>query len=133
MSHRENNNDDDEDFFDIHLTDAQTNNLRLAVRYIRNDLTTLLTKPGLLSFSKKISVKLTDISSKGAAIECDKKLGIKRKIILEFVFKDNRSFILHAKIIHKIKNKKQYGLKFDKFNHELGDYLLSTQNDLTFK
>ena len=133
MSHRENNNDDDEDFFDIHLTDAQTNNLRLAVRYIRNDITTLLTKPGLLSFSKKISVKLTDISSKGAAIECDKKLGIKRKIILEFVFKDNRSFILHAKIIHKIKNKKQYGLKFDKFNHELGDYLLSTQNDLTFK
>ena len=133
MSHRENNNDDDEDFFDMHLTDAQTNNLRIAVRYIRTDITTLLTKPGWLSFSKDIPVKLLDISSKGAAIECEKKLGIKRKIILKLVFKDSHSFILHAKIIHKIKNKKQYGLKFDKFNHELGDYLLSTQNDLTFK
>jgi len=132
MSHRENNNDD-EDFFDMHLTDVQTNNLRIAVRYIRTDITTSLTTPGLLSFSKKISVKLIDISSKGAAIECDKKLGIKRKIILKLVFKDSHSFILHAKIIHHIKNKKQYGLKFDKFNHELGDYLLSSQNDLTFK
>ena len=133
MSHRENNNDDDEDFFDIHLTDEQTNNLRIAVRYIRTDITTSLSKPGLFSFSKEIPVKLLDISSKGAAIECEKKLGIKRKIIIELVFKDNHSFILHAKIIHHTKNKKQYGLKFDKFNNELGDYLLATQNDLTFK
>ena len=131
MSHRENNNDDD--FFEMHLTDAQINNLRIAVRYIRTDITTSLTKPGLLSFLKEIPVKVLDIRSKGAAIECEKKLGIKRKIIIELVFKDNHSFILHAKIIHKIKNKKQYGLKFDKFNHELGDYLLSTQNDLIFK
>jgi hypothetical protein len=131
MSHRQNDNDDE--FFEMHLTDAQTNNLRIAVRYIRTDIMASLTKSGLLSLSKQIPVKLLDISSKGAAIDCEKKLGIKRKIILELIFNDNQSFTLHAKIIHKLKNKKQYGLQFDKFNHELGDYLLATQNDLTFK
>ena len=135
MSHQDNENDIDnnDEFFNMVFTDAQTNNSRIAVRYIRTDITTSLTKPGLFSFSKKIPVKLLDISSKGACIECELKLRIKRKTTIELIFKDNHSFNLNATIVHRSKNKNQYGLRFDKFNHDLGDYLLSTQKDFTFK
>ena len=133
MSRHENNNDYDEEIFDMLFTDAQINNQRTAVRYIRADITITLRKYGLLKFAKKIPVELLDISSKGAAIKCEKKLGIKKRIILELIFEDNHEFIIHAKTIYQIENKNKYGLKFDSFNHELGDYLLSTQNDLIFK
>ena len=133
MSRRENKNDYDKEIFDMLFADAKIENKRKAVRYIRADITTSFSKHGLLNFAKKIPVKLLDISSKGAAIECDKNLKIKNKLTLELVFKDNHSFILHATIIHQVKNKKQYGLKFDNFNDELGDYILFSQNDLLFK
>lgn len=134
MSHRDNNKDIDDEIFDILFTDVQTNNQRIAVRYIRTDISASVFTPGFLNFSKKhTAVELLDISSKGAAIECEKKLRIKKRIILELIFTDNHKFVIRAKIIHQAINKKQYGLKFDRFNHDLGDYLLSSQNDLIFK
>jgi hypothetical protein len=133
MSCRDNNNDIDDEIFDMLFTDAETNNQRIAVRYIRDDIKALLHKPFLFFFAKKIPVDLLDISSKGAAIECHKKLRLKRNIILKLIFKDNHEFTLYATIIYQIKNKQQYGLKFDCFNNELGEYLLSTQNELLFK
>jgi hypothetical protein len=124
--------DNDEEIFNS-LTDTEKNNKRVAVRYIRSDINVTFSKPGLLNLSKYIPVKLLDISSKGIAIEYKKKLPIKKKITLDFLFEDNKSFSITAKIIRRASNKIQYGLKFDHFNHELGDYLLYSQNDLIFK
>ena len=131
MSHRKNNNDDE--VFDMDFTDEKTSNHRKAVRYIREDITISLQKHGLLHSSKHIPAKLLDISSKGATIECEMNLGVNSKLTLELIFKDNQEFSIHAKIIHQAKAKHQYGVNFDKPNDDLGDYILSSQNDLIFK
>lgn len=133
MSCRDNNNDIDDEIFDMLFTDAQTNNQRTAVRYIRADIAATLCRHGLFMFTKKTPVKLLDISSKGASVECEMTLSLKKNIRLELVFKDNHEFIIPATIIYQTKNKKKYGLKFDNFNDELGDYILSSQKDLLFK
>ena len=137
MSDQENSNDidfdTDDEIFGMLITDEQTNNHRSAVRYVRNDITASLKKHGLIKLSKKIPVELLDISSKGAAIQCKHKLALNNKIILELVFTDNQEFSIDAKIVYQAENKKQYGIKFDGYNHKLGDYLLASQNDLIFK
>jgi len=132
MSDRENKSDDDE-IFSMVLADEQTSNQRKATRYIRDDITISIRKSSLLNLSKRIPVILLDISSKGAAVECEKRLKIKNKVILEMIFQDEHQFIIPAKIVHQIKDKNRYGLKFDKVNDGLGDYILSSQNDLIFK
>ena len=137
MSDQENSNDvdfdDDDEIFGALITDEQSDNHRSAVRYVRDDISASLQKHGLFKLSKKTDVKLLDISSKGAAIECEKKLKLNDKIILELIFADFQEFAIEAKIVYQAENKKQYGIKFDRYNHELGDYLLSSQNDLIFK
>jgi len=138
MSDQENSNDfdfdpDDDEIFGKLITDEQTDNLRSAVRYIRKDITVSLQRHGLFKLSKTIPVKLLDISSKGTAIECEHKLALNDKIILELIFKDNKGFAIEAKIVYQAENKKQYGIKFDTYNDDLGEYLLSSQNDLIFK
>ena len=140
MSDQENSNDvdfdfdaDDDKIFGTLITDEQTDNHRSAVRYVRNDITVSLRKHGLFKSSKKIPVELLDISSKGAAIECENKLGLNNKITLELIFEENQEFSIDAKVVYQAENKKQYGIKFDRYNHELGDFLLSSQNDLIFK
>jgi len=132
MSPQEIKNDNDE-IFDMNFTDEKIQNHRTAVRYIREDISLSLQKDGLLNSSKKIPAKLLDISSKGATIECDIKLGINEKVILKLIFKDNKEFSIHAKTIHHVKNKNQFGIKFDIFHHKLGDYILSSQHELIFK
>lgn len=133
MSSSENETDKDDEIFSMLSDIENTTNQRIAVRYVRTDISVSLSPLGLFSFSKYLPVKLLDISSKGAAIECKKKLPLKKKIILDLLFEDNKSFSISAKIIHRAENKIQYGLKFDQFNNELGDYLLSSQSDLSFK
>ena len=137
MSDQENSNDidfdTDDEIFGMLITDEQTNNHRSAVRYVRNDITVSLRMLGLIKLSKKIPVELLDISSKGIAIECENKLRLNKKIILELIFSDNQKFSIDAKIVYQAENKKYYGIKFDGYNHKLGDYLLASQNDLIFK
>ena len=132
MSHPDINNDNNK-IFNMNVINEKTQNHRTAVRYIREDITISLQKFGLLSSSKKIPAKLLDISSKGATIECEMDLGKNEKIILDLFFKDNKEFSIHAKTIHQVKNKNQYGIKFDIFHHKLGDYILSSQQELIFK
>lgn len=132
MSHQESTNDNDE-IFNMNFTAEKIQNHRVAVRYIREDITISLQKDGLLNSSKKSPAKLLDISSKGATIECEMGLRINEKIILELVFKDNKEFIIHAKTIHHVKRKNQYGIKFDIFHHKLGEYILFSQQELIFK
>jgi len=132
MNNTKDNADYEEEIFgSSDSSDNQASNNRIAVRYVRTDIKASLSDLGLFSFSKNIIVKLVDISSKGAAIEYKAKLALKKNITLTVFFEDQTVFTIKAKVVHKCKN--QYGLKFNHFNNELGDYLLSSQNDLIFK
>lgn len=134
MSIKIKKNDSDNDIFEIIENDDPYTNQRSAVRYIRNDISTSIKKIGFFSSSKFIPINLLDISSKGIAVECEKKLTINKKIIIRFIFKDRKKFIISAKVVYQSQiNKKNYGIKFERYHHELGDHLLHTSNDLVFK
>jgi hypothetical protein len=125
---------DNNDIFSINLSAEELNNQRTAVRYIiTTDITLTVCILGLFSFSRHIPVKLADISSKGAAFECDKSIPVKKKIELNLLFEDKTRFTIPAIIIHKKNSAGLYGVKFNQFNNELGDYLLSSPNNLIFK
>ena len=126
-------NQDDNDIFSLSLTTKELDNQRSAVRYIKPDTDTKLKVQGWFSFSKDYPAKLLDISSKGATIMCDKSLSLNNKILLNLTFNDKKKFTIAAKIIHKANDKKTYGIKFDAFNNELGDHLVSSPKDLVFK
>jgi len=123
--------EDDNGFFDLELSAKESNNQRTAVRYIKSDISVSLSMLSLFCIRKKLEVNLMDISSKGIAIECQQDIALRKKISVTVKFKDNKKFIIPAIIVHK--RNTLYGIKFNKYNNELGDYLLSSQNDLVFK
>ncbi len=131
MSEQKPEIDNDDDFFNLHLNAEESSNKRTAVRYIRTDIVVSVDLKGIFNFNRSIDATLLDISSKGAAIKCEKKLATKKEIDLKLVFDDGKEFIISAKIVHK-KNK-VYGIKFNRYNDELGDYLMSSEHDLIFK
>lgn len=136
MNSTDNNTDFDDDIFGFQAesTEQKIINNRVAIRYVRNDIHVTLITLNIFNLPKKNMVKLIDISSKGIAIKCNKKLALKTKVIIQLIFRDKRMFKISAIIVHRInKENNEYGLQFVKFNNKLGDYLLSTQNDLVFK
>ncbi len=133
MSNIKNQTVSDRNNVRILLPDEQPNNKRIAIRYVRTDITASLSIKKFLFYSSLIPVTLLDISSKGAAIKSKKKLAVKKKVTIHLLFLDKKKFTISATIVHKSKNKQFYGLKFDQFNNELGDYLLYSQSDLIFR
>jgi hypothetical protein len=121
--------------FDSHLSKNQSNNQRITIRYIRDDITASVFKVSLLSFGpRRVPVVLIDISSKGVLVSSPKKLGINKRVILDLKFGCDRTFKIKAKIVRKSdSSNSQYGIKFDQYNNALGDYLLETQSKLIFK
>jgi hypothetical protein len=114
-------------------TDFKKNN-RVTTRFIRDDIAVAINVPGRLGFGKTISVNLMDISCKGALISTGEKLGINKQITLDLQFKTGKKFVIKAKIVrHSSSPRNEYGIKFDSYNNELGDYLLETQDKLIFK
>jgi len=114
-------------------TDFKKNN-RATTRFIRDDIAVAINVPGLFGFGKTISVNLMDISCKGALISTGEKLGINKQITLNLQFKTGKKFEIKAKIVrHSSSPRNEYGIKFDGYNNELGDYLLETQGKLIFK
>ncbi|MCK9607162.1 MAG: PilZ domain-containing protein [Methylomonas sp.] len=124
-----------EDFFfdeldqDIEL-DSLLTNKRVSVRYRRNDIRAVVKTHSLL-FPRLIKVLLLDISSKGAAIKCEKKLTVNSRVSFFLQFNDGRRFTIKA-IVANTQSAPRYGLKFDSYQTELADHLLSTQTDLQF-
>jgi hypothetical protein len=113
-------------------------NKRIAVRYVREDIAASVCKISLyifgFRFTKDILVELIDISSKGVLIATNKKLKVNKKIILTLTFEDSKTFKINAKIVRKsVGQENQYGIKFDRFNNDLGEYLLKTQRKLVFR
>ncbi|MFA5982740.1 MAG: PilZ domain-containing protein [Methylococcaceae bacterium] len=124
-----------DDFFELKLTESQLNNKRSITRYIRTDLRAVVYTANFFGFKEKIPVQLHDISCKGALIESPKKLILRKKIILALRFKNGKVFQIKAMVIRKTDSHHllQYGLKFERYNNKLGDYLFETQKDLIFK
>ena len=109
------------------------NKNRIAVRYIREDITLTLKPDGFFKWGKPPQVRLRDISSKGVFVSCRTELKLKKKYILTFRFKDGKQFQTHGMVVNHPENSLYYGIKFDTFEHELGDYLVVTQKDLNLK
>jgi hypothetical protein len=143
MSDFKENMEFSDDLFDFDFSEApiktQTiKNQRKTTRYIREDIAASVCKISGFSFgfrfNKDIFVELLDISSKGVLVETDQELALNKKITITLTFEDHKSFVIPAKVVRKaVSIKSQYGIKFDRSNDDLGDYLLETQRKLVFK
>ncbi len=108
---------------------------RTAVRYVRDDISVYLVFRSFL-FQKTVVVKLTDITSKGAAILTVERLSVHQKVRLILHFKTGKEFSIPAQIVrHRTLAlaKNEYGIRFDCQHHALGDYFIATQTQLVFK
>lgn len=114
---------------EIDLTDL-IGNQRLAVRYLRTDIKAAV-KTLSFFYPKLYPVILRDISSKGAAILCEKKIRKNTAVCLYLLFSDGKRFAIKAHVVHSSAHP-LHGLKFDKRNFELAEHLLQTQTDLLF-
>ncbi|MCF7987064.1 MAG: PilZ domain-containing protein [Methylovulum sp.] len=126
---------DNETRIPIHLPEiGLAKNHRVATRYIRKDITVSISGLHLFELGRVSRVELLDISSKGLLIECQRKLTLRKKIKLSLRFKSGKEFQLQGTVIRiSTTSPTEYGIKFDRFNDELGDYLLETQEHLIFK
>lgn len=110
--------------------DSMFSNKRIAVRYRRSDIRAVIKIRSFL-FPQLIPVVLTDISSKGAAIKCNKSLKANRKVCLYLLFKDGRRFTIDGNIAH-IDAAPRYGIRFDRYHTDLAEHLLHSQTELHF-
>ncbi len=119
----------------IHLPETSLGkNHRVATRYIRKDITLSISGLHMFELGRSSRAELLDISSKGLLIGCERKLTLRKKIKLSLRFKSGKEFQLHGTVIRiSTTSPTEYGIKFDRFNDELGDYLLETQEHLIFK
>lgn len=130
------------DIFDDDELSVEHNNKRKSVRYIRKDLTVFISQPDILgtyslsSISRATEVKLFDISSRGVLISGPSRLDLKinQTIMLTLIFDSNKMFEFPARIVRKlIEDRTYYGIKFNRVNDRLAEYLLESQSDLVFK
>jgi hypothetical protein len=120
--------------FNCDFSETLTKNQRIATRYIRDDIAASVRRMGLFCFGGETSVQLMDITSKGVLIATSKKFRVNKKINLTLEFASGKIFKIKAAVVHKSDlSPYQYGIKFDRYNNELGDYLLETQSKLVFK
>lgn len=132
MPQKKHNFKKDDDFFKIDLSYQMQHNKRTAVRYVRNDIATSVIKKGFIR-TYKVKAKLVNIGSKGAMVICSLKLSAQQRVTLCLTFQDGKFFSIAATVVHSRKTRYwHYGLKFDAYNHALGDHLLSSQCDLIF-
>ena len=125
---------DIDELFKIDFTKDLPVNNRLTVRYIRKDIKVALSRIGFFNFRRPVTARLHDISSRGALISTQKKLNRKGIFKLYLLFKDHQRFDIKVKIIRQMHSDRHYyGIKFDRFNHKLGDHLVKTQEDLIFR
>ncbi|NOU13240.1 MAG: PilZ domain-containing protein [Methylococcaceae bacterium] len=115
---------DDEAFaaFNFDFSEHLKINKRLGVRYHAPASTLTLRKSSLLGFGSDFTGTLIDISAKGALVNCKEPLPVKSSLSLKIVFHDGTLFNVTGKVIRE-KSRQHFGIKFDKYNHPLDDYL----------
>jgi hypothetical protein len=139
MADFKNNNSDFSKFFNAYFNLTATKNNRMATRVVRRDIAAAIGDLGLLSLGKVLPVILLDINSRGALIESKKKLDVDQTLTLALKFKTGKLFTIKAKVVRiaaaagAAHYGDHYGVQFDRYNDELGDYLLETQSNLIFR
>ncbi|WP_019864777.1 PilZ domain-containing protein [Methylovulum miyakonense] len=127
-------NDELDVLFNANFPEDLLKNHRIATRFIRADIDASVSDLGFFYGGKVFAVNLIDITSKGVLIESEKKLKINQKLTLTLKFKTGKTFVIKAKVVRIADNtNNRYGIKFDRYNNELGEYLLETQTKLVFK
>jgi len=115
-------------------TENPAQNNRAAARCLRDDILAYISHKNLFRSENTIAVRLVDINSRGVLIATTEELAVNKKISIILNFRDGKQFIIPAKIVrHQASTTNEYGIKFDRCNNELGDYLLATQSKLIFK
>lgn len=133
-THKYDSDDLDALLDDDSVGDDFAKNHRLAARFVREDIAAAIGDLGLLTFGKVFAVTLLDVNSRGALIESQKKLNINQTLTLALKFRTGKLFTIKSKIVRiAATSGNHYGIKFDRYNNELGDYLLETQRNLVFK
>jgi PilZ domain len=129
-----------DNWFNRHAPAPFKSNRRKSMRYIRHDIGITVRKIGLFKFSflknRDIPVKLIDISSRGVGvlIATNLRLTFHKKVFLIIRFSDFKEFEVPGTVVRRSPGDAQiYGIKFDRLNNDLADYLLKTQTKLTFK
>lgn len=110
-------------------------NLRDSVRYekTKNVATLRSAKFIFTLFSRPFSVRLVDVSGRGAKIETGRNLNIRGEYELAITFADERSFVMLGTIVRKDPARANcYGFKFKTVNKELGEYLFRTHTHSIF-
>ncbi len=118
----------------IDINKINVSNRRITTRYVRSDVKASVSKIKLFRFGQPITIDLHDLSTRGALISVQKNLKLNKKITLILRFEDGKEFHIPATIVRKTSNNTSiYGIKFNRYNNELGEYLLKTQTQLVFK
>jgi hypothetical protein len=118
----------------LDFPDDATINSRTTTRLIYTNITATINSKELGAFSKTTPVEVLDISSKGVLIASLNKLTLNKKVTLTLHFKTGKLFTIKAVIVRRTGAKNhEYGLKFERYENELGDYLFESQDNLTFK
>jgi hypothetical protein len=134
MTHTEDDHNDFNDLSSADFLEYLAKNNRIAARFVREDIAAAIGDLGLLNFGKVFAVGLLDINSRGALIESKKKLNIGQTLTLALKFRTGKLFMIKSKVARiSPTSGDQYGIKFDRYNDELGEHLLETQSDLVFK
>lgn len=130
---------ENKNWFNQHANKPFESNRRLGVRFIRDDIIISLCKINLLSANfpsmrEESFAKLVDISSKGLSITGDLKLNLNNKLYLKLNFIGLKTFSVQGTVVRITNNKRPvYGIKFDKVNPRLAEFMLTSQKKLTFK
>ncbi len=102
--------------------DSSPKNQRETVRYIFDGIVGTLKIKKLLGRSE--TVKVLDLSSKGAHIGCDSVLKLQANVVLNLQLTPEQGFRINAKVIRGGNN--SYGLLFEKHQHDLIDFLIDS-------
>ena len=109
-------------------------NRRITVRYVRGDIKASLSNVIICFFCAPLNIQLLDLSTKGALISSDRKIRKNKKLTIILEFEDGNTFEIKAKIVRlDTYRPNTYGIKFDKYNDALGEYIFKTQTNLIFK
>lgn len=107
--------------------------LRKAVRYDITDVKATLYRKSIFHLGREAAIEIADISTRGAQIISKRSLSINAAYGLLLVFQDGKRFDIAGKVIHKKDSTNDcYGFRFDAYNDDLGDYLLSSESDFGF-
>ena len=81
----------------------------------------------------RVKTKYRNITTNSIQVLAFNEINKKEKITLIFEFLNGDTIEKEAKVTHlKVISKYQYGIKFDRKNQSLGNYLLKTQKSLVF-